>query len=91
MRGNDAIGSGKQRIVGRRRCFIQYIETGAGDRPALQRGGQGLVIDKWAAARIDNDGRRLHCRQSLGVHQAIGLRGKWTMQTNNITPPEKIV
>ena len=68
---------------GVRRLDLQHVQPGAGDATLLQHLGQRLLIDDRPAGGVDEERRRLHQRQALGIHQVLrrlGISGQLTVR-----------
>ena len=69
----------RQRPV-RRRLLLEDVQCRAADLSAVERRGQGRVVDQLAAGCVDDADAFLRLRKALGIDQVPGLRRHRQMQ-----------
>ena len=73
MRRDDNVGHVQQRVLWVRRFDFQYIQPGAGDLAAVERGSQCSFIYGRATTCVHQHGGALHCLELRRAHQMMGL------------------
>jgi hypothetical protein len=56
-----------QRVVGRRRFGLEYVESQSGEVPILERRDRGLEIEQAAASDVHDHRPRIQAGYALGV------------------------
>src|SRR6266851_8595071 len=84
MRGCEHVVQRPERVRGRERLNIEYVDRRAGDLLVPQRADQSLFIDDRPARRIDQPGRWLHSLQLRGPHQAARTAAQHQMDRHEI-------
>ena len=78
-------------MIGRRRLDIQHIQRRAADHPRAQGLGQRRVIHHRAACGVYQQRVRLHACQSVGIDQALGVRGQRHVQRQHINLRQQVI
>src|SRR5260370_9587648 len=84
MRGCEHVVQRPERVRGRERLNVEYVDRGAGDLLVPQRADQSLFIDDRPARRVDQPGRWLHSLQLRGPHQAARTAAQHQMDRQEI-------
>src|ERR1700761_6105278 len=84
MRREDDIVELEQRVVGRRRLLVEYVEAGAEQIARTQRGRHRLLVDDGSTRGIYDDRRLLHQREFLGANQVASRVVQRDMQRENV-------
>ena len=82
-RGDDLIKA-EQRIIGRRRLFLEHVERRTGDLAAAQGINQRRFINQSAARAVDEAHARLHLFNARRVDDAARLFGERRVQGDEV-------
>src|SRR6266481_2910783 len=91
MRGCEHVVQRPERVRGRERLNIEYVDRRAGDLLVLQHADQSLLVDDRPARRVDQPGCWLHSLQLRGSHQAARTAAQHQMDRQDIGPLEQLV
>ncbi len=73
------------------RLTLVDVEAGSRDRPLGERDRECLLVDDRAACRVDEEGRRLHACERLGVDQPARLGRERTVQRDDVGAREQLL
>ncbi len=72
VRGEVAIRRGEQRVVVGQGLGVGDVEPGGGELSAVERAGEGVLLDGGAAADVVEDGAAFHLREPFIVDEMAG-------------------
>ena len=84
MRCDVAITRRKERIVVSRRFGREYIDGGSGNLSRVEGIGEVLFAHERTATGVDNNGRRLHGVEALGIDQMLGVGSERAVEREHI-------
>jgi hypothetical protein len=81
----------QQRVVRCQRFLLEHIESGTGDLAPPQRLGESRLVDDRPPARVDEDRRRLHGRQPLGIDDVSCPGGQRRVTGDDVRCAEQLL